>query len=164
MKKSDPNRGEDRLTECSGGEMGKNVDKEGSGWTVGVMEQQDGAGRAWMWSPVTGKWSTHPHAHPRAGAWTASCRREAARDSACVAGFRWGCHFHVDRPRAPRNLRFLAGEELIGKSPVAAVRRSGDGGFRKENKVTVMKHDHRKSKLNFPFGSDTMRREKRENP
>ena len=55
MKKSDPNRGEDRLTECGGGEMGKKVDKEGSGWTAGGMEQQDGAGRAWMWSPVTGK-------------------------------------------------------------------------------------------------------------
>ena len=29
MKKSDPNRGEDRQTECGGGEMGKKVDKEG---------------------------------------------------------------------------------------------------------------------------------------
>ena len=27
MKKSDPNRGEDRLTECGGGEMGKKVHK-----------------------------------------------------------------------------------------------------------------------------------------
>ena len=43
MKKSDLNRGEDRLTECDGGEMGKKVDKEGSGWIAGVMEQQDGA-------------------------------------------------------------------------------------------------------------------------
>ena len=28
MKKSDPNHGEDRLTECDGAEMGKKVDKE----------------------------------------------------------------------------------------------------------------------------------------
>ena len=48
MKKSDPNRGENRLTECDEVEMGKKVDKEGSGWTVGGMEQQDGAGRAWI--------------------------------------------------------------------------------------------------------------------
>ena len=48
MKKSDPNRGEKQLTECDGGEMGKKVVKEGSGWTVGGMEQQDSVGRAWM--------------------------------------------------------------------------------------------------------------------
>ena len=47
-KKSDPNRGEARLTECGGGEMGKKVDKEGSGWTAGGMEQQDGVRRAWI--------------------------------------------------------------------------------------------------------------------
>ena len=32
-----------------------------------------------------------------------------------------------------------------------AVRRSDDGGFWKENKVTGMKHDHQKSKLGFPL-------------
>ena len=48
MKKSDPNRGEERLTECGEAEMGKKVDKEGSGWAIGGMEQQDGAGRAWI--------------------------------------------------------------------------------------------------------------------
>ena len=48
MKKSDPNRREDRLTKCGEAEMGKKVDKEDSGWTVGGMEQQDGAGRAWI--------------------------------------------------------------------------------------------------------------------
>ena len=48
MKKSDPNRGENRLTECGGVEMGKKVDKEGSGWTAGGMELQDGVGRAWI--------------------------------------------------------------------------------------------------------------------
>ena len=46
MKKSDPNRGEERLTECGGAEMSKKVDKEGSGWTVGGMEQQDGPEQA----------------------------------------------------------------------------------------------------------------------
>ena len=84
--------------------MGKKVDKEGSGWTAGGMEQQDGAGRPWMWSPVTGKGSTRPHAHPRAGAWTASCRRREARDGVCDAVCRRGCHRSVDRPRAPGNL------------------------------------------------------------
>ena len=48
MKKSDPNRGEERLTECGRAEMGKKVDKEGSGWSVEGMEQQDGAERAWI--------------------------------------------------------------------------------------------------------------------
>ena len=98
------------------------------------------------------------HVHPRAGVWTASRRREAKRDGACGAVFLQGCHRLVDRPRASRNLRFLSGEELAGKSPTTAMtaRRSGDGGFREENKVTAMKHDHRKSKLGFPFGSDTM--------
>ena len=36
-----------------------------------------------MWSPVAGEEDTRPHAHSRAGAWTASCRRRAARDGAC---------------------------------------------------------------------------------
>ena len=48
MKKSDLNRGEDRLMECGGVEMGKKVDKEGSRWTALKMEQQDGTGRAWI--------------------------------------------------------------------------------------------------------------------
>ena len=91
----------------------------------------------------------------------ASYRREAARDGVCGAVFRR----RVDWPRVPWNLRFPAREELDGKSLAAATaRRSGGGGFREENKVTGMKHDHRKNKLGFPFGSDTMRREKRENP
>ena len=75
-----------------------------------------------------------------------------------MAVFRRGCHRRVDRPRAPRNMRFPVGEELAGKSPAVAAtgRISGGGGFREENKVTGMKHDHRKSKLGFPFGFDTM--------
>ena len=49
MKKRYPNYGEERrLTESGGAEMGKKVDKEALGWTVGGMEQQDGAGRAWI--------------------------------------------------------------------------------------------------------------------
>ena len=43
------------------------------------------------------------HAHPRAGAWITSCQRKDARDGACSACCRWGCHRSVDRPRAPRN-------------------------------------------------------------
>ena len=73
----------------------------------------------------------------------------------CVRGcFSARCHRRVDRPHAPRNQRFPVGEELAGKS--SAARRSGGGGFREENKVTGMKYDHRKSKLGFPFGFDTM--------
>ena len=115
--------------------MGKKVDKEGSRWTARGIEQQDGVGRPCMWSAVTGKGATRPHALSRA--------------STCVAVCRWGCHRRVDRPRAPRNLWFPVGEELLGKSPAtvataaaAARRRSGDGGFQEEKKVIGMKHDH----------------------
>ena len=45
--------------------MGKKVDKEGSGWTARGMEQQDGVGRPWMWSPITGKGSTCTHTPAR---------------------------------------------------------------------------------------------------
>ena len=41
------------------------------------------------------------------------------RDGACAAGCRRGCHRRVDRPRAPRNLWFSAGEELPEMSPTA---------------------------------------------
>ena len=113
--------------------------------------RRDGAARRhWTSLDVESRHWKMTHAHPRSGAWTAGCWREAARDGACGAVFRLGCHRRVDRPRAPRNLRFPAGQ-----SPVAA-RRSGSGGFQEENKVTGMKQDHRKSKLRFPFGSDTM--------
>ena len=66
--------------------MGQKVDKEGLRWTVGGIERQDGAERPYVWSPVTGKGATRPHAHSRVDAWTASCRRKAACDGACVAG------------------------------------------------------------------------------
>ena len=39
MKKSDPNHGEERLTEGSGAEIVKKVDKEGSGRTTEGMDQ-----------------------------------------------------------------------------------------------------------------------------
>ena len=124
--------------------MGQKVDKEGSGWTARGIKQQDGVGRPCVWSPVTGKGATRPHAHSRAGAWTANCRRKAARDGACVAGCRWGCHRRVDRPHATRNLWFPAGEELPGKSPVAvtaaaAVRRRSDGGEGDRNETRSLK-------------------------
>ena len=121
------------------------MEKEGSGWTVGGIEHQDGAGRPCVWSPSPEKKArahTRPHAHSRAGAWTASCRRRAARDGACASGCRRGCHRRVDRPRAARNLWFPAGEELPEKSPAAVTaaatgvrRRSGDGeGDRNETR------------------------------
>ena len=111
------------------------MDKEGSGWTAGGIEHQDGAGRPCVWSPVTGEEGTRPHAHSRAGAWTARCRRKAARDGASASGFRRGCHRPVDRRRAPRNMWVSAGDELPEKSPAvltaaaaaAARRSSGDG-------------------------------------
>ena len=82
------------------------------------------------------------HAQSHAGAWTASCWRKAARDGACVAGCRRGCHRRVDWPRAPRNLWFLAGEELPGKSPAAvtaATRRRSDGGEGDRNETRSLK-------------------------
>ena len=86
------------------------------------------------------------HAHPLAGAWTRSYRRKAARDGTCGVVCWRGCHRRADRPRPPRNLWFLAGEELPEKSSAAAAmaarRRSSGGGFRKEKKVIGMKHDH----------------------
>ena len=125
--------------------MSQKVDKEGSGWTAEGIEQQDGAGRPCVWSPVTGKGATRPHAHSRAGAWTTSCRRKAARDGACVAGCRRGCHRRVDRPRAPRNLWFPAREELLGKSPAvtaaaaAEARRRSGGGEGDRNETRSLK-------------------------
>ena len=56
-----------------------------------------------------------PHAHARAGSWTTSCRRESACDGACRDVLWRGFLRRVDRPRAPQNLRFSAGEELVEK-------------------------------------------------
>ena len=93
------------------------------------------------------------HAHSRAGAWTASCRRRAACDGACDAGFRRGCHRRVNRPRALRNLWFSAGEELPGKSPAAvtaaaaAARRRSGGGEGDRNETRSLENKIRFSSL-----------------
>ena len=47
-------------------------------------------------------------------------------------------------------------EKSSTEAAAVAARRSDGGGFRQENKVTGMKPDHRKSKLGFAFGCDTM--------
>ena len=123
--------------------MGKKVDEEGSGWTAGGIEQQVGVERPCMWSPVTGKGATRPHAHSHAGAWTASCRRKEARDGACVAVCRRGFHWSVDRLRVPRNLWFPAGEELPEKSPTmvtaAAARRRSSSKEGDRNETQSLK-------------------------
>ena len=68
------------------------------------------------------------------------------RDGACAAG----CPRRADRPRAPRNLWFSAGEELPGMSPAAvtaaaARRRSGgEEGDRNETRSL-------KKKIGFPL-------------
>ena len=131
------------------------MDKEGSGWTAGGIEHQDGAGRPCVWSPVTREGSTRPHAHSRSGAWTASCRRKAARDGACAAGCRRGCHRHVDRPRAPRNLWFSAGKELLGKSSAAvtaaAAARRRSGGEEGDRNETLSHPEFHRCDLCYYF-------------
>ena len=78
--------------------------------------------------------------------------RQAACGGVWRAVFRRVFLRRVDRLHAPRNLRFLAGEELAGKSHrrqgdlTTATRRFDGRGFRKENKVTERKHDHKKKK------------------
>ena len=54
----------------------KNV-KEGSGRTVGGMDQQDGAGRAWRWNHGVGKWVTRPHAPV--------CETQSVGEDRCLA-------------------------------------------------------------------------------
>ena len=51
------------------------------------------------------------------------------------------------RRRAGRKSHRRQGDLTVAATKV---RRSDGGGFRKENKVTGRKHDHRKSKLGFP--------------
>ena len=80
----------------------------------------------------------------RPGAWNVGLRRRVALGDARMAVFQRGFLRRVDRPRAPRNLRFPTGEELARKShrrrgDPTARRSDGDGGsgggFQKENKV-----------------------------
>ena len=138
----------------------QNGQKGGSGG-LGVDRRRDGAARRRRMSLD----AESPHRKMTHAPMRAPTRRRVddklpERGGACGAVFRRGCHRRVDRPRAPRNLKFPAGEELAGKSPAAATaamaRRSSSRGFQEENKVTGMKHDHQKSKLGFPFGSDIM--------
>ena len=42
--------------------MVKKVDKEGTGRTVGGMDQQDCIGQAWRWNLGIGKWAMRLHA------------------------------------------------------------------------------------------------------
>ena len=67
------------------------------------------------------------HVPTHTSAWNAGHRRRVARGGAWMAVawmavFRRGFLRRVDRPHAPRNLRFPAEEELVGKSH----RRQGD--------------------------------------
>ena len=91
------------------------------------------------------------HAHSRAGAWTASCRRRAARDGACDAGFRRGCHRRVDRLHALRKSvvfsRRRASQKVGGSSDGGGLRRR-EADPAAEKKIG-MKHDHWKTKLGF---------------
>ena len=125
--------------------MGIKVDEEGSGWITGGIKQQDGAGRPCMWSPVTGKGATRPHAHSRAGAWAASYRRKESRDGACVAVCWRGCHRRVDRPRAPRNLWFSAVEELLGKSSAVVTAASAAAARRRSGSEKEIRRRRRRS-------------------
>ena len=56
---------EDELKFMAEAKKGQKVDKEGSGWTAGGIEHQDGAGRPCVWSPVTGEGGTRTHAPVR---------------------------------------------------------------------------------------------------
>ena len=62
------------------------------------------------------------HVPTHTSAWNAGHRRRVARVGAWMTVFRRGFLRRVDRPHAPRNLRFPAEEELVGKSH----RRRGD--------------------------------------
>ena len=64
------------------------MDKEGLGRTVGGMDQQDGAKRAWRWYLGIGKWAMRPHA-PAHG--TQAVEEEWRVDSCFLAGFPLTC-------------------------------------------------------------------------
>ena len=88
MKKSDPNRGEERLTE---------------GWIGKMAPDEPGDG------------ISAPESGSRAGVWNLSRWRRVALGGAWMTIFRRGFLRRVDWPRAPRNLRSSVGEELAGK-------------------------------------------------
>ena len=72
-----------RLKGTDGGavepKLPKKVEKEGLGRTVGGMDQQDGAGRAWRWNLGAGKWVSHPHAPVRETQYAGKDRHVAER-------------------------------------------------------------------------------------
>ena len=114
MKKSDPNRGEDRLTECPELKWAKRWIRRArggppEGWSTKTTPDEPG------YEVSSSESEPRAHMNTRAGAWTTSCQRGAVHDSACGAVFRRGFHRRVDRPRVPQNLRFPAREELAGK-------------------------------------------------
>ena len=143
MKKSDPNHGEERLTEVRQSRNFKKVEKKGSGRTIGGMDQQDGAGRAWRRDLCTEKWvSAHTHWRvelrplEKSGTWQ-------GMDDYFLMGFPPMCR------SASCSLEYeVAGRRRASRKKSLVTRRSGDGsgggGFRKENKVTKRKHGHQK--------------------
>ena len=56
-----------------------------------------------------------PESGSRAGVWNSGRWRRVARGGSWMTIFRRGFLRRVDRPRAPRNMRSSAGEELAGK-------------------------------------------------
>ena len=86
MKKSDPNRGEERLME---------------GWIGKMAPDEPGDG------------ISAPESGSRAGVWNLGRWRRVARGGVWMTIFRRGPR--VDRPRVPRNLRLSVGEELARK-------------------------------------------------
>ena len=150
MKKSDPNCGEEQLTECGGVEMVKNVDKEGSRRTVGGMDQQDDVGRDWRWNLVTGKWVTRRRMKGRLpeknGVWrhVESCFptrfSPTCRSASCASESKVSSRRRVGWKKSPAARRSDGG--------------GGDGsggGFQKETRSPK-----KNKKLVFPSDSDTM--------
>ena len=88
MKKSDSNRGEERLTEVRGSRNYQKGEKEGSGRTAGGMDQQDGAGRAWRRNLGIGKWVTRPHASAHG---TQAAREKRRVNDSFLTGFPSTC-------------------------------------------------------------------------
>ena len=99
--------------------MGKNVDKEGLGWTAGGIEQQNGAGQPCMWSPVTEKGATRTHA-PTRGRKTAGERRRAR------------CCLPARLPPACRSAPCASESVVSGRRRAARKVTDGDGDGEKE--------------------------------
>ena len=144
-------------------EIAKKLEKEGSGRTAGGMDQQDSARRAWRWNLGAGKWVTRPQA-PTGETQSAGKDRivgeclsarlpPASRSASCASESEVSSRRRACRKSWPKKLaeKVTNGEEIRRRNH----RRRGDQtamtlseGFRKENKVTEMKHSHRK-KIRF---------------